>query len=96
MSGAHAGNAPEPAALERALRDEGVHGRVEAHDRLAIVIPDAAATPAIPEATEWLVSRAARERTVALARAHGFTHVAIELPAAPAAPTSSRAGLPGA
>lgn len=58
-------------ALRDALRAAGVDSTVEARDRLAIVTaaPGAFADPRL------------RERAVALAREHGFTHVAVELPA---------------
>lgn len=58
-------------ALRVALRGAGIDATVEARDRLAIVT----APPAVFSDPEI------RERTVALAREHGFTHVAVELPA---------------
>lgn len=67
-------------ALEAALRVAGMTARVEARGGLAIVLADPAAF-ADPEL---------RERAAALAREHGFTHVAVELPPEPA-----RAPLPG-
>ncbi len=53
--------------LETLLREHGVKCRVEARDRLVILVPDS--TLAIPD----------RVRAVELARASGFTHVALEL-----------------
>ncbi|HSA56752.1 MAG TPA: hypothetical protein VLE53_13665 [Gemmatimonadaceae bacterium] len=84
------GSREPAAALERALRAEGMACRVEARERLAIMVPD---TLPAPGAGIDLATRTVRERALALARAHGFTHVALELPASPA---SARAGLPGA
>ena len=57
------------ASLREALRAAGVDSTVEARDRLAIVT-------AVPGA---FVDPAAREHAVAMAREHGFTHVAVEL-----------------
>jgi hypothetical protein len=54
-------------ALETLLREQGMECLVEVHDRLAILVPDS--TLHIPD----------RKRVVELARASGFTHVAIEL-----------------
>jgi hypothetical protein len=66
--------------LEAALRATGMVARVEARGGLAIVIADPAA----------FADPTLRERAAALAREHGFTHVAVELP-----PESPRASLPG-
>ena len=60
--------------LEEALALAGIPCRVEARDRLAVIILEA------PNVNPVLVSREARSRALALARAHGFTHVALELP----------------
>ena len=57
--------------LGQALRAAGVSCRVEAHERLALLVPD--------EGDE-LADADVRERVVALARAYGFTHAAVELP----------------
>jgi hypothetical protein len=59
--------------LEAALREIGIPCRVEAHERLAVLIVSAEARART--AREW------RRAAVRLAREHGFTHVALELPA---------------
>lgn len=59
-------------ALEAALREAGVPCSVEARDTLAIVTMDAAASP-------FAVDETLRRRALALAREHGFTHLALEL-----------------
>lgn len=56
-------------SLESHLRSAGISCRVEARDRLAILIPD---VPAVLE-------REHRIRALQLAREDGFTHVTIEL-----------------
>lgn len=89
-------SSPDAAALERALRDEGIACRVEARDRLAVLIPDASPAPGMPNAAVDLARRVARERALALARTLGFTHVALELPAPPTLTSPPGAGLPGA
>jgi hypothetical protein len=60
------------AGLEASLAAEGFDVSVEVHDRLAIIVPSPQWTrvPTPPE----------RERILRLARTHGFTHVAIEIP----------------
>ena len=58
-------------ALQHDLLQRGVPCRVEAWDRLAVLVPD---TGALPLAIEEL-----RRDVLALASKHGFTHVAIEL-----------------
>jgi hypothetical protein len=76
------------AALERALADAGLGCTVEARDRLALLVApgDAAAALAAPEG---------RRTALALATAHGFTHVALEV--RPDDPTpGGRAPLPRA
>lgn len=55
--------------LESRLRTAGISCRVEARDRLAILVPDA---PAVLE-------REHRIRALQLAREDGFTHVTVEL-----------------
>ncbi len=68
-------------SLETALRSRGIHCRVGARDRLALLLPDedfAAGDLAGLEDTAF------RRETVALAREHGFTHVALELVDEPA------------
>ena len=60
--------------LEAALRDLGIRCRVEAVDRLAVI------TPADAEAER--VAIRVRRDAVRLLPAHGFTHLALELPSA--------------
>lgn len=55
-------------ALRSRLRDAGIFCRVEARDRLAIVIPETAG-----------IRRDDRLLMIQIAREQGFTHVAIEL-----------------
>jgi hypothetical protein len=55
-------------ALQSRLREAGIPCRVEARDRLAIVIPQAAG-----------IRRDDRFLMIQMAREQGFTHVAIEL-----------------
>lgn len=55
-------------ALQAGLRDAGIPCRVEERDRLAIVIPRAAA-----------IGRDERLLMIQMARGQGFTHVAVEL-----------------
>jgi hypothetical protein len=62
------------AALEQALRDAGVPCRVEAYERVAVVQPDREID---------FTAAALRARVEEAARAHGFTHVAVELPDSP-------------
>ena len=59
------------AALEEALRRIGVDGRVEAREGLALLVPRAGAAA--------LADASLRRRAAALAREHGFTHLALEL-----------------
>ena len=59
------------AALRDALAARGLHVRVEGADSLAILVPPPGA------ALDW---PAERHEIVRLARAHGFSHVALELP----------------
>lgn len=54
------------------LRDQGISCRLEARDRLAIVIPDTVDAGV-------LLNGEARSRVLELLRAEGFTHVALEL-----------------
>ena len=54
--------------LQSRLREAGISCRVEARDRLAILIPDVAD-----------INRADRLLMIQMARGQGFTHVAIEL-----------------
>ena len=57
--------------LETQLRENGVACRVEAHDRLAILVPD-------HESAVHLTA-ADRQRILKTAREHGFSHVSLEL-----------------
>ena len=63
-------------SLETALRSAGVRCTVEAVDRLAVIIPD-------NEEAERAAIRDRRE-ALRLIGAHGFTHLALELPREPA------------
>jgi len=63
---------PQAHHLERALHALGLAVRIEPRDRLAIVHGDASLVARLADAT--LRSHVVRE-----ARAHGFTHVALEL-----------------
>lgn len=58
-------------ALEQALRALGVDGRVEARGGLALLVPRAGAGA--------LADGSLRRRAAALAREHGFTHLALEI-----------------
>ena len=62
-------SAPE---LERALGALGIRGRIEARDGLAVLVA--------PDALAPLADAALRRRAAAVAREHGFTHLALELP----------------
>jgi hypothetical protein len=57
--------------LETELADRGIACRVEARERMAIVVLGGELSRA--RVREW------RADAVRLARAHGFTHVALEL-----------------
>ena len=57
-------------ALETQLRENGFACRVEAHDRLAILVPDS-------DAGRLTVDD--RLRILKTAREHGFSHVSLEL-----------------
>jgi hypothetical protein len=63
----------------------GLHCRIEAYDALAVVVPD------IGERRLELDD--IRRRAIELARAHGFSHLAVEL-REPEQPTDTRATLP--
>ena len=63
---------PDSASLERTLRTLGVACRVDARERLAILLVDGAAANTLAE-------ESFRRRIVALLPQHGFTHVALEL-----------------
>ena len=64
------------ATLEAALRAAGIHCTVEALDRLAVIVPEGA------EAA--LATVRGRREALRLVGAHGFTHLALELPGEPA------------
>ena len=59
--------------LRAALATAGFACEVEPHERLAVLLPDDAATAG------RLAEPAARRQASALAREHGFTHAALEL-----------------
>jgi len=61
------------AALAAAIAELGIQCSLEARGGLALLLP-------IPESVATLQSPETRAVVVALARQHGFTHVAIELP----------------
>lgn len=71
--------------LERALRDLGVRCSVEAHDALAVAVPE--------PGERGLEGDDVRRKAIQLARAHGFSHLAVELREPGHAP-SDRAPLP--
>lgn len=62
-----------PVELERALAAAGIACTVEACGSLAVIL--------VPTATPF-VDSGLRERAVALARQHGFSHLAVEIPGA--------------
>lgn len=63
-------------SLEAALRSAGIPCAVEALDRLAVLTPD--------DADAGRAAIHDRREALRLARAHGFTHLALELPRDPA------------
>jgi hypothetical protein len=72
--------------LERALRALGLRCTIEAHDALAVAVPD--------PGERGFERDDIRRRAIDLARMHGFSHLAVELAnAEPNAP--DRATLPG-
>ena len=72
-------------ALERALRDLGVRCSIQAYDALAVAVPE--------PGEQTLQSPDIRRQAIALARTHGFSHLAVELREPGHAP-SDRAPLP--
>ncbi len=66
------GGSPQEAALAAALAERGVSGRVESRGPLAILITDSMGV-------ERLVDAELRRGALALAREHGFSHLAVEL-----------------
>ena len=75
MSEAERGDrtARNAAALATAIADLGVQCALEARGGLALLLP-------AQESVATLQSPETRRAVLALARTHGFTHVAIELP----------------
>ncbi|HEY2853570.1 MAG TPA: hypothetical protein VGJ18_12030 [Gemmatimonadaceae bacterium] len=71
--------------LERALRGLGLRCSVEAYDALAVVVPELG--------DRRLELEDIRRRAIELARAHGFSHLAVEL-REPEQPPDARATLP--
>ena len=57
--------------LEDRVREAGLACRVEARERLALLVPEG--NPGVP------LTAAARLSILQIARAEGFTHVAVEL-----------------
>lgn len=79
-------SARDLAGLQTALRVLGLRCTVEGWDALAV---------AVPEVGERAFEDAAwRQRAIDLARAHGFSHLAVELRDPAAAGDGSRATLP--
>lgn len=75
-------DAGDAEAFASALHAMDLACGVEARARLALLVADA-------ETVGRLAADATRREVIALARAHGFTNVAVEL-----TPTPSRAGAP--
>jgi hypothetical protein len=63
---------PDAAALAAALRGAGIACEVEARDALALITASSTDTTRLGAVD-------LRQRVLALAREHGFTHVAVEL-----------------
>src|SRR5688500_11961408 len=63
-------------ALEEARRAAGIACSVQAVDRLAVLDPD--------DEAAGIAAVQRRQEAVQLSRAHGFTHLALELPRDPA------------
>ena len=66
------------ATLEAGLRALGIECRVEALDRLAVLVPEGP--------VDALEDARIRREALGLLRAHGFTHLALELVDDPAEP----------
>ena len=60
-------------ALAAAITDMGLRCTIEARGGLVLLMPDA-------ESVEKLADEETRRAALSLARQHGFTHAAIELP----------------
>lgn len=74
--------------LERALRGLGLRCRVESFDALAVALPE--------RGERRFALHDIRRRAIELARAHGFSHLAVELQSQEEeGDTSDRATLPG-
>lgn len=74
--------------LERALRGLGLRCRVETYDALAVAVPE--------EGEGRFGQEDIRQRAIELARAHGFSHLAVELQSQEAeGDTSDRATFSG-
>lgn len=73
---------PDARALAAALADAGLRAEVDAEGTLAVLRAGPAAFAPLA---------AQRARVVAMARAHGFTHAALELPVADDAASPPRA-----
>lgn len=65
-------SASGPSALERILAERGLVCRVEPRAGLAVLIADRATMTALADLE-------VRRATLALAKEHGFSHVAVEL-----------------
>ena len=61
-----------PEELERALRELGLHCAVQAFDALAVAV--------LEPGERGFERDDIRRRAIELARAHGFSHLAVELP----------------
>lgn len=72
-------------ALERALRELGVRCSIQAYGALAVAVPEAG--------ERRLEADDIRRQAIALARTHGFSHLAVEL-REPRHATTDRASLP--
>jgi len=71
--------------LERALRGMGLRCRVEEHGALAVCVPE--------PGERGFENADTRQRAIALARSHGFSHLALELEGADQN-TTRRAAVP--
>lgn len=76
MSSSQHSDAGDASAFASALRALDLVCAVEARARLALIVTDA-------DTVARLAAPARRREVIALARAHGFTNVAVELTATP-------------